>query len=228
MAITKTAAKLVKDGKFSFLYLKNVPVYFVSVHEPKKKYSEPLPDAKNQSKREYQLTAFVDSDTREYLEDTVLINKQVMAVGRDKTKKRKIKYPLSSQLKEDEKVSYDDVDGMHGISLTLNELTNQGKPAKLIVVGKDGKPFEENIGNGSICNIKCFGYTNRDDQLVVSLNLVQVVEHVPYEGGSGGQIVDNELGISYEIPQAKESKPDTGFDFDDDVPFEVDSDDDLY
>lgn len=230
MAITKTSAKLVKDGKFSYLYLKNVPVFFASVHEPKKKYSDPLPDAKNQSTREYQVTAFVDEATREYLEDTVLLNKQIMEVGKDKTKKRKIKYPLSSQLKEGQTIHYDEVEGMHGLNLTLNEYTNSGKPAKLVVIDKEGKPFEESIGNGSVCNIKLFGYTNRDDQLVVSLNLVQVLEHVPYESGGSGTVVDNELGVSYEIPKDKtvESESGSEFDFEDDVPFGADDDEDLY
>jgi len=214
---------LKKDKKFEFLYLKNVPVFFASVLEPKKKYSEPDPAAKNQSKREYALTAFVDDDAREYLEDEVLINKQLFKVGKDKTKKRQIKYPLESQLKEDQKFSYDDVEGLNGMSLTLNEFTNSGKPAKMIVVGKDGKEFKELVGNGSVCNIKCFGYRNQDDMLVVSLNIVQVVEHVPYEGGSSNKIVDDELGIDVELKPAKENN--ISDEFNEEPPFDEQEDD---
>ena len=189
--------KLVKDKKFEFLYFKDVPVFYAAVHEPKKKFADPLPDAKNQSKREYAVTAFVDSKDREKLEDEVLINKTLFEVGKDKNKKRKIKYPLEKQLK-DGGTAYDEVKGLHGIQLTLNEFTNGGKKAPIIVVDKEGKPFKETVGNMSRCNIKCFGYRNQDDQLVVSLNIVQVLEHVPYEGGDG-TITDDDLGISVQL-----------------------------
>ena len=216
---------LKKDKKFEFLYLKNVPVFFASVLEPKKKYSEPDPADKNQSKREYALTAFVDDDAREYLEDEVLINKQLFKVGKDKNKKRKVKFPLEKQLKDGDGFSYDAVDGLNGIQLTLNEFTNSGKPARMVVVGTDGKPFKELVGNGSVCNIKCFGYRNQDDQLVVSLNIVQVVEHVPYEGGDSNKIVDDELGIDVEFDDSEKTVNDEFDSGSEDAPFDPDEDD---
>lgn len=226
------AVVLKKQGNFEFLYLKNVPVYFACVHTPKDKY-QVNPDAKNKSKREYAITVFVDDADREKLEDEVMINKTLMEVAVGKTKKRKIKYPLEKQLsKEDKeagKTAYDDVKGLHGMQLTLNEFTNAGKPAQLVVVDKNGEPFSEDIGNGSVCNIKCFGYRNKDDLLVVSLNIVQVVEHVPYEGGTSGKVVDDELGISLTLPEqkAKESISEE-FGDDDNIPFDTEDEDDPF
>ena len=201
----KTEAVLVKEGKNEFLYLKNVPVFFAQVLEPTKKYqSEDLA---------YQFTVFVDSDTREKLElpvdeDGVAINKELKEVGKDRNKKKQIKYPLESQLKEGKGTAYDIVDGMHGMGLSLNDLTKAGKKSILKVVDADGKDWDKNkaIGNGSKVHVKCFGYRNVDEQLVVFPNLIVVVEHVPYEGGNGGGMVeDSVLGVSVDMSSAYEA-----------------------
>ena len=200
----KTEAVLVKEGKNEFLYLKNVPVFFAQVLEPTKKYqSEDLA---------YQFTVFVDSDTREKLElpvdeDGVAINKELKEVGKDRNKKKQIKYPLESQLKEGKGTAYDLVDGMHGMGLSLNDLTKSGKKSILKVVDADGKDWDKTkaIGNGSKVHVKCFGYRNVDEQLVVFPNLIVVVEHVPYEGGSGGIVEDSVLGISVDMSSAYEA-----------------------
>lgn len=200
----KTEAVLVKEGKNEFLYLKNVPVFFAQVLEPTKKYqSEDLA---------YQFTVFVDSDTREKLElpvdeDGVAINKELKEVGKDRNKKKQIKYPLESQLKEGKGTAYDLVDGLHGMGLSLNDLTKAGKKSILKVVDADGKDWDKTkaIGNGSKVHVKCFGYRNVDEQLVVFPNLIVVVEHVPYEGGSGGIVEDSVLGISVDMSSAYEA-----------------------
>lgn len=200
----KTEAVLVKEGKNEFLYLKNVPVFFAKVLEPTKKYqSEDLA---------YQLTVFVDSDTREKLElpvdeDGVAINKELKEVGKDRNKKKQIKYPLESQLKEGKGTAYDLVDGLHGMGLSLNDLTKAGKKSTLKVVDADGKDWDKTkaIGNGSKVHVKCFGYRNVDEQLVVFPNLIVVVEHVPYEGGSGGIVQDDILGVSVDMSSAYEA-----------------------
>ena len=200
----KTEAVLVKEGKNEFLYLKNVPVFFAQVLEPTKKYqSEDLA---------YQFTVFVDSDTREKLElpvdeDGVAINKELKEVGKDRNKKKQLKYPLESQLKEGKGTAYDLVDGMHGMGLSLNDLTKAGKKSILKVVDADGKDWDKTkaIGNGSKVHVKCFGYRNVDEQLVVFPNLIVVVEHVPYEGGSGGIVEDSVLGISVDMSSAYEA-----------------------
>ena len=200
----KTEAVLVKEGKNEFLYLKNVPVFFAQVLEPTKKYqSEDLA---------YQFTVFVDSDTREKLElpvdeDGVAINKELKEVGKDRNKKKQIKYPLESQLKEGKGTAYDLVDGLHGMGLSLNDLTKAGKKSILKVVDADGKDWDKTkaIGNGSKVHVKCFGYRNVDEQLVVFPNLIVVVEHVPDEGGSGGIVEDSVLGISVDMSSAYEA-----------------------
>ena len=231
----KTEAVLVKEGKNEFLYLKNVPVFFAKILELGKKYqSEDL---------EYQMTVFVDTETREKLElpvdeDGIALNKELKEVGKDRNKLKKIKYPLQSQLKEGENTSYDTVDGLHGMSLSLNELTKKGNKSILKVVDAEGKDWDKSkaIGNGSILHVKCFGYRNQDEQLVVFPNLVVVVDHVPYEGNSGGMVEDSVLGVSVDMSSAYEaneaangstvqsivdSANDTSDeeDFDDDIPF---------
>lgn len=190
--------------KFTDIYLMNVPVYFASVHEPVTKYES--------TEKEFKLTAFVDAATREMLEDAML-NKQFYEVGKDKSKKRKIKYKLESQLEDGEKFSYDAVKGMHGVSLTRKELTSSGEKARVTVIDKDGKPITALVGNGSICNIKLFAYKNKEDQLVASLDTVQVIELVEYvsSGGSGGVVEDDILGSYQRASGVKgdvESKPD--------------------
>ena len=190
---SRTEAVLVKEGKNEFLYLKNVPVFFAQVLEPTKKYqSEDLA---------YQFTVFVDSDTREKLE----LPKEV---GKDRNKKKQLKYPLESQLKEGKGTAYDIVDGMHGMGLSLNDLTKAGKKSILKVVDADGKDWDKSkaIGNGSKVHVKCFGYRNVDEQLVVFPNLIVVVEHVPYEGGnSSGIVEDSVLGVSVDMSSAYEA-----------------------
>lgn len=194
----KTEAVLVKEGKNEFLYLKNVPVFFAKILELGKKYqSEDL---------EYQMTVFVDTETREKLElpvdeDGVAINKELKEVGKDRNKKKQVKYPLESQLKEGKGTAYDLVDGLHGMGLSLNEMTKSGKKSILKVVDADGKDWDKSkaIGNGSILHVKCFGYRNQDEQLVVFPNLVVVVDHVPYEGNSGGIVQDDVLGVSFDM-----------------------------
>ena len=203
----KTEAVLVKEGKNEFLYLKNVPVFFAKVLEPTEKYqSEDLA---------YQFTVFVDNDTREKLElpvdeDGVAINKELKEVGKDRNKKKQIKYPLESQLKDGKGTAYDIVDGMHGMGLSLNAITKQGKKSILKVVDADGKDWDKSkaIGNGSKLHVKCFGYRNVDEQLVVFPNLIVVVEHVPYEGNSGGMVEDNVLGVSFDMSSSYEDSDD--------------------
>ena len=201
----KTEAVLVKEGKNEFLYLKNVPVFFAKVLEVVDNYAK---DGK-----EFQFTVFVDSDTREKLElpvdeDGIALNKELKEVGKDRKKNKQIKYPLESQLKDGKGTPYDIVDGMYGMGLSLNELTKAGKKSILKVVDADGKDWDKTkaIGNGSKLHVKCFGYRNVDEQLVVFPNLIVVVEHVPYEGGnSGGMVEDSVLGVSVDMSSAYEA-----------------------
>jgi len=196
------AVKLKKDGKWEFLYFKDVPVYYASVLEPKKKYQS--------TEEEFSLLCFVSDEDRQVLEDDVLINKTLFKVGKDKNKKKVIKFR-----KED----YPGVADLNGIQLSLDTVSKKGRKNNLVVVDKEGNPQTDLIGNGSVCNVKCFGYRNDNGLLVVSLNLVQVVDLVPYESNN----YDDELGIK--IPtQPKAENVASEFD-DDDVPTFDDDDD---
>ena len=182
------------------LYIKDATVFYAVVHEPKKKYQS--------EDREYSVTVFVDEDTKDKLLDEVIVNKSFALVGKDKTSKppRRIKYPLSSQVEEG-KVNYDVVDGMYGFTVAKPEFSKKGNPMTVNVIDKDGKAFTENVGNGSVCTLKLFGYRNQDNQLVVTLDTLQVLEHVPYEGKVAADSVDDDvLGVSYQVKKVEPVK----------------------
>lgn len=179
------------------VYIKNAPVFYAAVHEPKLKYQS--------QDKEFSLTAFVDEETKDKLLDEVMLNKTFALVGKDKTSKapRRIKYPLSSQVEEG-KVNYDAVDGLYGFSLAKPEFSKKGNQMSVNVIDTEGKPFTENVGNGSVCTLKLFGYRNQDNQLVVTLDTVQVIEHVPYEGKVAADSVDDDvLGVSYKVKKSE-------------------------
>jgi len=203
------------------LYIKNVTVFYACLHEARKKWQA--------EDCEYKMTAFVDEATKDELLDEVLVNKMFLQVGVDKTSKppRKIKYPLSTQVEEG-KAHYDLVDGLFGFNLTKPEFSKKGNRMFVNVIDSEGKTFTENVGNGSVVTVKLFGYYNADGQLNVTLDTVQVLEHVPYEGGNSGVIEDDVLGVSYAIqkdegaakdapskPQQQEEQEDFGSD----IPF---------
>lgn len=178
------------------VYVKNTPVFYAAVHTAKPKYQS--------TDKEFSLTAFVSEETKDQLLDEVMVNKTFALVGKDKTSKppRRTKYPLSSQVEEG-KVNYDVVDGMYGFSLAKPEFSKKGNAMSVNVIDLEGKPFTENIGNGSIVNLKLFGYKNQDNQLVVTLDTVQVVEHIPYEAkGAADSVADDVLGVSYSVKKA--------------------------
>lgn len=179
------------------LYIKDAVVFYAAVHDLKKKYQS--------EDREYSVTVFVDEDTKDKLLDEVMVNKGFALVGKDKTSKppRRIKYPLSSQVEEG-KVNYDIVDGMYGFSVAKPEFSKKKNPMSVNVIGADGSPFTENVGNGSVCTLKLFGYRNQDGQLCVTLDTLQVLEHVPYEGKTAADSVEDDvLGVSYKVQKAE-------------------------
>lgn len=179
------------------LYLKNVPVFYPVVHEAKKKYQS--------EEKEFSVTVFIDEPTKDKLEDEVAVNKTFAKVGVSKTAKppKRIKYPLSSQAEEG-KLNYDEVEGMWGFTVTRPEFSKKGNKQTINVIDKDGNAFTENVGNGSVCNIKLFAYKNRDSQLVVTLDTLQVIEHVAYETAASSDSVDDDvLGVSYKVKKAE-------------------------
>lgn len=216
------------------VYVLNAPVFYAAVHTPKTKYQS--------TDKEFSLAAFVDEATKDKLLDEVMLNKGFALVGKDKTTKppRRIKYPLSKDVEEG-KTNYDVVEGMYGFGLAKPEFSKKGNPMTVNVIDKEGQPFTQDIGNGSVCTLKLFGYRNPEGQLTVTLDTVQVVEHIPYESkGGDGNVVDDVLGTyavkktevkvvdkeEPEAPKAKaapkavKSEPAPDFDsFDDDIPF---------
>jgi len=179
------------------VYIKNTPVFYAAVHEPKLKYQS--------TDKEFSLTAFVDEETKDKLLDEVMLNKTFALVGKDKTSKapRRIKYPLSSQVEEG-KVNYDVVDGMYGFTLAKPEFSKKGNAMSVNVIDAEGNTFTDNIGNGSVATLKLFGYRNQDNQLVVTLDTVQVIEHIPYEGKTSADSVDDDvLGVSYKVKKTE-------------------------
>lgn len=183
------------------VYILNTPVFYAKVHDVKFKYQ-------STTDKEYSLTSFVDEETKDKLLDEVMLNKTFAQVGKDKTSKapRRIKFPLSSQVEEG-KTNYDVVDGLFGFTVAKPEFSKAGNKMSVNVIDKDGKEFTADIGNGSVCTLKLFGYKNKDDQLTVTLDTVQVIEHVPYENkGGDGSIEDDVLG-SYKVKKVEKQEP---------------------
>lgn len=201
-AISIIVKQLPKSGTLETfnVYIKNTPVFYAAVHEPKLKYQS--------TDKEFSLTSFVDEDTKDKLIDEVMLNKSFAQVGKDKTSKapRRIKYPLSSQVEEG-KVNYDVVDGLFGFNVAKPKFSKKGNQMSVNVIDAEGNAFTENVGNGSICTLKLFGYKNQDGQLTVTLDTVQVIDHVPYEGKtSADSVEDDVLGVSYKVKKV-EGKP---------------------
>lgn len=199
MATSIVLKELPKKGDMETfnLYIKNAVVFYPVVHDVKFKYQ-------SQTEKEYSVTVFVDEATKDQLEDEVAVNKTFAKVGVTKTSKppKRIKFGLSSQVEEG-KLNFDQVEGMWGFTATRPEFSKKGNKQTINVIDKDGNTFTENVGNGSVCNIKLFAYKNRDGQLVVTLDTLQVIEHVPYEGAtSSDSVVDDVLGVSYQVKKA--------------------------
>ena len=178
------------------VYIKNAVVFYAAVHEPKLKYQA--------TDKEFSATVFVDEEAKDNLLDVVMVNKSFSQVGITKTSKppRKIKYALSSQVEEG-KANYDLVDGLWGFNIAKPEFSKKGLPMNVNVIDTEGNAFTENVGNGSVVNLKLFGYKNMDGQLTVTLDTMQVVDHVPYEQkGSAGEVEDDILG-SYKVKKVE-------------------------
>lgn len=178
------------------VYILNTPVFYATVHDVKTKYQS--------QDREFSIQPFVDEATKDKLIDEVMLNKTFAEVGVTKTSKapRRIKFPLSSQVEEG-KVNYDVVKGMHGFTVAKPEFSKKGNKMTVNVIDKEGNAFTDNIGNGSICTLKLFGYKNVEGQLTVTIDTVQVIEHIPYEGkSSSDEVVDDVMG-SYKVKKAE-------------------------
>jgi len=225
----KIINKDTKDGMGN-IYIQDVPVIYAVVQEPKNKWTpENVPNGS--LGKEYSLTTFVDEETKTKLEDELMLNKQFFKVGVDKNKKRQIKYKLTSQVEDADEgweSPYDPYENLYGFSLTLPEKNKKGEPNVLNVIDTSGNQITDLIGNGSVCTIKLFYYTNADGLKNVALNTVMVKELVHFEGGSSGG-TDDVLGVTIQekaAPIVQESEPASqppeqpkAEDFSDDIPF---------
>jgi len=209
------------------IYIKNAVVFYAAVHEAKKKYQS--------ESKEFSAQVFVDEEAKDKLLDEVMVNKTFAEVGVTKTSKppRKIKYMTSEQAEEG-KVNYDVVKGMWGFNVAKPEFSKKNNPMTVNVINTEGEAFTDNIGNGSVVNLKLFGYRNVDNQVVITLDTVQVVEHIPFEGRTASDSVDDDILGSYKVkkveakpveqekeaPEAKPTpQPEPEFDDSDSLPF---------
>lgn len=196
--------ELPKSGNLetAHVYIKNAVVFYAAVHEAKKKYQS--------ESKEFSVQVFVDEDAKDKLLDEVMVNKTFAEVGVTKTSKppRKIKFMTSEQAEEG-KVNYDVVKGLWGFSVAKPEFSKKNNPMTVNVIDTEGNAFTDNIGNGSVVNLKLFGYKNVEGQLTVTLDTVQVVEHVVYEGRTSSDSVDDDILGSYKVKkvEAKEEQP---------------------
>ncbi len=180
-----------KDLEQGNLYFMNVPVTFAQIIKPGKKYqSEDLA---------WQLNLFVDQATKDKLDD-IGINKELAQVGVTKIKKGgnrgNLKYPLDEHNKE--------FGGMWGAQFGRDVLNKNRQPrTPLKTISPDGEDFTKEVGNGSVCNVKMYGYRNEDNMLVVMLDTVVVVDHVAYERGDGFH--DDILGVTIKKKEVEES-----------------------
>lgn len=181
------------------IYIKNAVVFYAAVHEAKKKYQSEA--------KEFSAQVFVDEEAKDKLLDEVMVNKTFAEVGVTKTSKppRKIKYMTSEQAEEG-KVNYDVVKGLWGFNVAKPEFSKKNNPMTVNVINLEGEAFTDNIGNGSVVNLKLFGYKNVDNQVVITLDTVQVVDHVPYEGRTASDSVEDDILGSYKVKKV-DTKP---------------------
>ena len=181
------------------LYFMNVPVTYAKVLAPAKKYQ--------QDDTAYQLNVFIDAATMTKLEE-IGINKEFAEVGVTKIKKGanrgKLKYSTEVEANAPYVEMFAAQLGRDTVKRDKNgAVVKEYAPLKLL--DKAGQPFTQEVGNGSICNVKCFAYRNTDGMLVVMVDTVVVVEHVAYSRNDG-EVFDDVLGIAIKT----ESKPASG------------------
>ena len=216
--MTKVVHK--EAGKFEQVYVLDAVLYYPRLDKPQTKYQS--------DEKEYSVTAFIDTEARQKLESHtddggIFVNKSFAEVGVDKNKKRKIKFPTSDQVGEDER-NYDDVKGLHGVSLTAPEFKKNGEKTVINLIDSEGNPITKPVGTGSKANIRVWGWRNDGGELNITLDTVQVTELVEgNSGGAGG--FDDILGVDLSKAQPVmkgEPEPDFGGntdDFDERIPF---------
>ncbi len=220
-----TQEKKGKGLEMGNLYFKNVPVTFAQVLKAGKKYQS--------EDTAYQLNLFIDKETMTKVE-AIGLNKEFAEVGVTKIKKGANRGEFKYKLDEHNEGYV----GLFGAQFSRNTvkrdkdgaITKTYEPLK--VVDAEGNPFSQEVGNGSVCTVKLFAYRNEEDMLVVMMDTVMVIDHIPYTG-KGGDAFDEELGVTIKSAAVKEkeeakkvvedlsaSSSSAAVDsFDDDIPF---------
>ena len=183
------------------IYFKNVPVTFAKVLVPAKKLQS--------EDKAYQVNIFINADTLTKV-DEIGVNKTFAEVGVTKITKGANRGQVKFKLDEHNK----DYEGMFAIQLSretvkrdkkTDEITKVYDPLKVVDI--NGEPFTQEIGNGSVCTIKVFGYRNQDNLLCLQMDTFQVLEHVPYVGrNSDGDTFDEEMGVTIRSVVVKEKE----------------------
>lgn len=187
-----------KDLEMGNIYFKNVPVTFAKVLAPAKKYQS--------EDTAYQLNLFIDKDTMTKVEE-IGLNKEFAEVGVTKIKKGANRGQVKYKLDEHNTPFA----GMFAAQFERKTVkrNKEGVEVKkyepLKVVDAKGETFTQEVGNGSVCTVKMFAYRNEEAMLVVMMDTVVVLEHVPYVKESSS--FDEELGITIKSPAKAEVNP---------------------
>lgn len=187
-----------KDLEMGNIYFKNVPVTFAKVLAPAKKYQS--------EDTAYQLNLFIDKDTMTKVEE-IGLNKEFAEVGVTKIKKGANRGQVKYKLDEHNTPFA----GMFAAQFERKTIkrNKEGVEVKkyepLKVVDAKGEAFTQEVGNGSVCTVKLFAYRNEEAMLVVMMDTVVVLEHVPYVKENSS--FDEELGITIKAPAKAEVTP---------------------
>ena len=146
--------------------IKGITSYWAKVQTAVPKYKKP-------DEKQYEITLIIDEDTVDAMDDASF-NKQPTLIStknkKDLKKKGEASYPAE----------YED---QYLLKLTSPDKWPDGKDKPIKVV-MDGKPFADNIGNGSVVDvIGRIGKKNDDGLYTVYLEKVNVTELVEYEDG---------------------------------------------
>ena len=222
--------KVVQKGKWKHVIIKDVLGYWCFLNKTKKDMES--------DDQFYEMTAFVDEATVKALKKLPVNSKKGFSlVGKDvKTTGKNagdVKFPTDK---------FELAEGLYGFGIRKGAfkkveeefrgkkvyVQDSSQPSPLKVMTPDGQPFTGDVGNGSKMTLKCY-MKERDGEYNISLDTVVITDLVEY---SGGVIVDDDLGVTYnasDFNQTNQAKKDDGFGDepdDDDVPFDTSDDED--
>lgn len=148
----------VKQVNDKLLVISDAVLYWAKVHEPAPNYDPSKPD-------EWSVTALISKADAKSLEK-MKINKQF------------------KEVEEEEDGKYQDHIGLYSVKFTQPSKSSKGKDMRPpVVLGADGKPTTENIGNGSKGQVRLFlmeGQGPSKGKLTARLNGLYVQDLVEY------------------------------------------------